>query len=159
VYGVHAMFLGLDERVSWDDIPGTLELHTRVEEERRLEGEGLVLMPSSFVWPDIVAITERPWRPTAVYPARGVAARWSGPVEPDHPRALSRLLGARRAAILQLLRTPSTTARLARTLSISPPTVSEHLAVLHDAGLVSRRRVGRSVEYQLTPRGSALIPP
>lgn len=156
-YGVHALFLGLDDRISWDDDTGALELHTPVDDERHLEGEGLVLMPSSFVWPNIVAVTEAPWRPTVVYPARGIAAHWRDAPEPDHANGLVRLMGARRAAILQVLGRPSTTARLARTMSMSPATVSEHLSVLYDAGLVSRRRVGRSVEYQWTPRGSALV--
>lgn len=155
--GAHAMVAGLDERVSWDVETGVLELHTRVEEERHLEGQGLVLMPSSFVWPNIVAFTERPWRPTIVYPARGIGVLWSDPVEPPQADGLARLLGARRAAILQVLGTPSTTSRLARSMSMSLATVSEHLGVLHEAGLVSRRRVGRSVEYQRTTRGTSLV--
>lgn len=75
----------------------------------------------------------------------------------DRAGRLARLLGPRRAAILQVLGTPSTTSRLARSMSMSPATVSEHLGVLHEAGLVSRRRVGRSVEYQRTARGTSLV--
>ena len=156
-YGVNALFLGLDDRLTWDDESGTLELHTRVEEERDLDGAGLVLMPSCFVWPNLVAVTERPWRPTVVYPARGIGELWSDPTQRDPATGLARLLGTRRAAILLVLGSPSTTSRLARAMAMSPAAVSEHLGVLHDAGLVNRTRVGRSVEYQRTPRGSALV--
>lgn len=156
-HGVNALFRGLDDRLTWDDESRTLELHTRVDEERELDGAGLVLMPSSFVWPDLVAFTERPWRPTVVYPARGIGQLWSDQAHPDHAAALARLLGPRRADILLVLGSPSTTSRIARAMAMSPAAVSEHLGVLHDAGLVSRSRVGRSVEYQRTPRGSALV--
>jgi len=37
-----------------------------------LGGTGLVLMPSSYIWPNIVAIIDEPWQPTIVYPARDV---------------------------------------------------------------------------------------
>ena len=36
---------------------------------------------------------------------------------------------------------------------ISQPAVSQHLATLNDAGLVSRRRDGRCVYYRVDPRG------
>ncbi|HEX6309538.1 MAG TPA: metalloregulator ArsR/SmtB family transcription factor [Longimicrobiales bacterium] len=36
---------------------------------------------------------------------------------------------------------------------ISQPAVSQHLAVLKDAGLVNGRREGRLVYYRVTPRG------
>jgi DNA-binding transcriptional ArsR family regulator len=36
---------------------------------------------------------------------------------------------------------------------ISQPAVSQHLAILKDAGLVSGRRAGRSVYYKVEPRG------
>jgi DNA-binding transcriptional ArsR family regulator len=36
---------------------------------------------------------------------------------------------------------------------VSQPAISQHLAVLKDAGLVSARREGRRVYYRLEPRG------
>ena len=38
---------------------------------------------------------------------------------------------------------------------ISQPAISQHLAVLRRAGLVSERRDGRSVNYRVDPKGLA----
>lgn len=45
---------------------------------------------------------------------------------------------------------PLTTAALSDRLGRSPSTVSWHLSKLDDAGLVTKERQGRSVEYELT---------
>jgi DNA-binding transcriptional ArsR family regulator len=118
-----------------------------------LDGHGLLLCPSAFVAPR-VAVTLDP--PALVYPARGTAALVSqGPVESGN--AVSRLLGATRAEILALLEEPSTTTTLAHVLSRSPGNIADHLAVLRDAGLVARQRVGRRVLYRRTPLGHATL--
>jgi DNA-binding MarR family transcriptional regulator len=46
---------------------------------------------------------------------------------------------------------------LARRLGLAPSTVSEHLATLLAAGAVARRRHGRTVLYQVTETGTALL--
>ena len=73
--------------------------------------------------------------------------------------ALGPLLGAGRAAILRALAAPATTSQLVEHLGLSLGTVGGHLAVLHAAGLVSRARTGRSVNYVATPLGDALLSP
>ncbi|HEY6789346.1 MAG TPA: winged helix-turn-helix domain-containing protein [Trebonia sp.] len=45
---------------------------------------------------------------------------------------------------------------MASVLGISLGTVSDHLAVLRDSGIVAGTRAGRNVVYTLTPRGEAL---
>ena len=45
----------------------------------------------------------------------------------------------------------------ARSLGISAASVSQHLAVLRDAGLVRGHRVGRTVLYIRTPQGDELV--
>src|SRR3954454_1280151 len=52
---------------------GRLELATRYHAPTTLDGRGLLLMPSVFAWPSIYAVTDPPWQPTLIYPARGVA--------------------------------------------------------------------------------------
>lgn len=82
----------------------------------------------------------------------------------DHPPpgaagSTVRLLGRRRAGLLEALRSPSTVTGLARELRVSPSAVSQHLRVLRDSGLVAGERSGRSVRYLTTERGLALLDP
>jgi DNA-binding transcriptional ArsR family regulator len=118
-----------------------------------LAGRGLLLVPVAFAWPELWAMIDPPWQPAVVYAPRGVATLWQ-PAE-RAPGALADLLGRRRAAILTAL--PATTHELARTHAASPAGVSEHLAVLRRAGLVSGHREGRAVRYARTAAGDALV--
>jgi DNA-binding MarR family transcriptional regulator len=112
-------------------------------------------MPSAFIWPSAAAIIEPPARPTLVYPARGIAELWQ-PVRTGHSEALGRLLGQTRAALLESLAEPASTSTLARRHALAPSTVSQHLAVLHSAMLISRRRHRHAVIYQRTALGTEL---
>ncbi|WIX93203.1 winged helix-turn-helix domain-containing protein [Amycolatopsis sp. DG1A-15b] len=54
---------------------------------------------------------------------------------------------------------PSTTGSLAHRVGLAPATVSEHLTVLREAGLVTATRRGREVLYRQTPLAAALLRP
>jgi DNA-binding transcriptional ArsR family regulator len=63
-----------------------------------------------------------------------------------------------RRRMLEMLRgdeRPAT--ELARSFRISQPSVSQHLRVLRDAGLVRARRNGRQRIYQLRPRKLKIV--
>jgi DNA-binding transcriptional ArsR family regulator len=151
--GWQAAFAGLHERLHWHD--GALELHRLPDSTYHLEGAGLLLVPAVFVWPSIGAYTDPPWPRTLVYPARGTAALWEpGPATP--PDALASLLGRSRAHLLTTLSDPASTTQLATSLGMALGAVGDHLAVLRNAGLVTRARSGRSVLYRRTPLGDAL---
>jgi DNA-binding transcriptional ArsR family regulator len=132
----------------------TIVIESRADEERELGGDGLILMPSAFVWPMVTAVVDRPWQPTLIYPARGVGALLGGRTTVSAP--LARLLGRTRALILTELAEPASTATLAARHGLAPSTVSAHLVALSDAGLTVRRRHGHEVHYRLTPLGRAL---
>ncbi len=59
--------------------------------------------------------------------------------------------------ILRDLVTPRCTATLSERHRLSPATVSYHLQILHDCGLVTRARRGNVVDYQRSRRADALI--
>jgi DNA-binding transcriptional ArsR family regulator len=125
-----------------------------------LSGRGLLFVPSVFIWPKLALGLDPPWPPALIYPARGVAALWERP-DREHAgarpgTALDRLLGPSRAAILIALEEPASTTQLAATLSQSLGGIGDHLAVLREAGLISRARSGRSVLYRRTPVGDAV---
>ncbi|BCL12550.1 ArsR/SmtB family transcription factor [Micromonospora sagamiensis] len=121
-----------------------------------LAGDGLVLVPSVFVWPNLM-VDKGPDRPASlIYASRGVGTLWGGDSR-DADDALGALLGHSRAAILSCLALPKSTTDLARELGQSAPSVSFHLSVLRRNGLVTSWRSGRRVLYRRTPLGSGLL--
>jgi DNA-binding transcriptional ArsR family regulator len=121
-----------------------------------LDGNGLLLVPSAFIWPDAAAHASGDWPKTLIYPARGIAALWETP-ESQAPGALTDLVGRSRALILAALESPAGTTHLARSLGMTTGAVGDHLAVLRRAGLVHRARDGRVVLYVRTAVGEALV--
>ena len=110
-----------------------------------LAGRGLLLVPSVFSPHKTSAMTEEPWQPTVIYPARGVALLWEE--ARTAPEALSKVLGRSRAALLADLDAPRTTTDLAQRLEMTPGGVSQHLTALKESGFVTARRNGRVVLY------------
>jgi DNA-binding MarR family transcriptional regulator len=130
-----------------------LSVDLRTEATCILGGEGLRLMPSAFVWPYALVVSETPR--TLIYPSRGVASLfWS---EQGAEAALAKLIGSTRAEVLQSISEPTHTSALARILGRSPGNVADHLKVLHACGLVVRARLGRNVMYSRTPLADALL--
>lgn len=94
-------------------------------------------------------------RYAVVYPCLGVLSE-------DHdrrpvPAGLGRLIGTARAGLLTLLGTPMSTTQLAAVTGRPLGSVGGHLRVLLDAGMVERRRAGRSVLYVRTAAGEVLM--
>ncbi|MEV4516671.1 winged helix-turn-helix domain-containing protein [Dactylosporangium sp. NPDC049525] len=151
--GWAAALAGLHPKVRWRD--GGIDLLVRARRETGLDGAGLLLVPSVFVWPEIAVFADEPWPKAIVYPARGVGTLLEhGP--PEAPPQLAALLGRSRALLLVTLADPASTSQLARALGMATGAVGDHLAVLHRARLVERARSGRSVLYRRTPLGDAL---
>lgn len=156
--GAAGLFPGLDHRLTWTD--NRLLLSTRdfaimaPWTDLSIDGRGMVLLPTLFARGAQPLIDpSRP--PTLMYPARGRGTLCEGPPAVAD-RALVRLLGRARARLLLLLVEPASTTELAHRLDVTPGAVSQHLAVLHDAGLLSRTRSGRIVRYARTGLGDEL---
>jgi DNA-binding transcriptional ArsR family regulator len=145
---------GLDARVRWEPGAVAVLVPGRADEAVRLDGRGLMFVPSVFLHPGPATYTEPPWRPAIVYAARGSAALWEP--TPSTPRALARLVGQTRADLLLHLETPATTTHLVAMTGHTLGSVGDQLKTLRDAGLVTRSRSGRSVVYRRTPVGDAL---
>ena len=60
---------------------------------------------------------------------------------------------SRRAIFQSLTRGEAAVKDLTKRFDLTQPAVSQHLAVLKDAGLVGGRRDGRCVYYRVEPRG------
>jgi DNA-binding transcriptional ArsR family regulator len=61
----------------------------------------------------------------------------------------------RRAVFERLATAEMTATELREGFAISQPAMSQHLAVLRTAGLISERREGRYVNYRVEPEGLA----
>ncbi|MDG4823468.1 helix-turn-helix domain-containing protein [Asanoa sp. WMMD1127] len=148
-YGWAGALEGLRDGFRWLDT-GAIRINDWNSPPYVVAGARLVLVPGGFGrgWiganpPDGYAL---------VYPARGIAA------PPDTPAGdgLDRLVGRARARLLRALAEPASTTQLVGALDMTLGAVGDHLAVLRDAGLVTRARSGRSVLYRHTPLGAAL---
>lgn len=62
----------------------------------------------------------------------------------------------RRAVFERLVKAEKTVSELRSDMPVSQPAISQHLAVLRDAGLVTERRKGRFSYYRIAPQ--ALTP-
>lgn len=136
----------------------TLRLDTcKHDVDVQLQGNGLLLIPSVFMLARHYTVsTSSLWQETYQYAARGVAGLWNEePVAADE--AFEQLLSGSRARLLRLLVTPATTSQLAERFGVTPSAISQHLGWLKGAGLVAPQRRGRSVFYELSPIGSALL--
>jgi DNA-binding transcriptional ArsR family regulator len=160
--GARSLFSDLHPDLRWSE--GTLTLTDTDEGPSyfrvTLGPDGVVLMPSVFNWPEVSVSKATSTQTALVYPARGAATVWqagAGLAASGEAEAVELLLGEPRARLLVALRSPATTTALARRLGVTPSAVSQHLAVLHRGRLVDRQRSGRTVLYQASELGLALL--
>lgn len=130
---------------------GRLQINAYDNPPREISGGQLLFVP---VTPGRGWVSwDVPHRYAVVYPCSGALA------EADRmpvPEPLGRLLGPGRASVLVLLDTPKSTTQLVALTGQGLGSVGRHLKVMLDAGLVRRRRAGRSVLYYRTAGGDTL---
>lgn len=154
--GAQRLFADLNPNVRWER--DTLHVtHKCFGGKYDLDGRGLVLTPSVFVWPDIFSIVMLPWQPTLLYPARGLFTLWEENSRRKTPDGLARVIGRSRAELLGELDSPKSTTQLAELTGLTAGGVSQHLSALQAAGFVDAHRRGRAVLYARTAIADALL--
>ncbi|HEY1487178.1 MAG TPA: transcriptional regulator [Micromonosporaceae bacterium] len=132
---------------------GRLQINTLDNPPRKITEAELMFIPATargwVSW-------DLPHRYAVVYPCAGLMAE---PATAPPPDALARLVGPVRATVLVHLAEPASTSHLVAVTGYSLGSVGGHLKVLLDAGLVGRRRAGRSVLYFRTALGERLVRP
>jgi hypothetical protein len=156
--GALALLDDLHERVAWDG--GDLVIGAGGGDEPDVgvdvTHEGLLLIPSAFVWPMVATMFRPPSAPAVVYPSRGIGTLWQVG-EPAGTGALAALIGRTRAGLLAMLDGPLSTSELAQRAGLSVGGASRHLAVLREAGLVASHRRGHAVVHEPTRLGLSLL--
>ncbi|MEV6670909.1 DUF5937 family protein [Streptomyces sp. NPDC051162] len=112
-------------------------------------GPGLTFVPSRFGWPHLMVLHRPGWRPVVHYPIGSPQLPPPASVELLKLRLEALAHPVRIQLCRSMARAPHTTGELAGILGISAPEVSRHLGVLKKAGLITARRRGRYVNYQL----------
>lgn len=123
------------------------------DERGRFEDTELVLSPALFGWPGISPQLCRADQAVLRYPAHSLGTRIHGTPR----RALAALIGTTRSRLLTDLSAPRSTTELGTRLGLAPATVSYHLGILADCGLLVRSRAGHTVRYARSPRADALL--
>ncbi|MFG3256194.1 ArsR family transcriptional regulator [Streptomyces sp. NPDC048172] len=127
---------------------------------RDLSGTRLLFVPVTpstgwVAWEEPDGAPHRSHRSAVIYPCAGALS--AGAEVTPVPRALGTLLGSGRAAVLVLLDTPLSTTQLVELTGQGLGSVGRHLRVLREARLIQRRRAGRSVLYDRTAVGDAVV--
>ncbi|MDO0937779.1 winged helix-turn-helix domain-containing protein [Streptomyces sp. DG2A-72] len=156
--GTEGMLATLHPSLRWQ--PGILTVASAYERDIRLDGRGLLLLPSFFCWRAPITLRDPGLPPVIVYPIAH-DLRWSqadAGQGRDGREALGTLLGRTRADVLAAIADGGgSTSELARRLVVSPASVSQHAAALRDSGLIVTHRRGQSVHHSATALGSALL--
>ncbi|MFC7304392.1 ArsR/SmtB family transcription factor [Streptomyces monticola] len=156
--GVEGLLAGLGPQIRWR--PPVLEVDYPVDQELHLNGRGLTLQPSFFCWPTPFTLADAELPPVLGYPVQH-APDWArdapGDRHGDESGPLGPLLGQTRAAVLRTVRTGCSTVELARLLGVTHPAISQHVAVLRAAGLVTTVRAGGRSLHVATEAGRALL--
>lgn len=152
--GWEGVFDSVAAGVSWDGDALEISDFDQADDHESRQ-PGLIMMPSIFVQSGPVVWYGSSGTPVIVFPARGIGNLFSA--WPNSADPLAALLGPNRARILRVLQSPTTVTRLHELLGLSLGSLSRQLTVIVDAGLASSRRVGRTVEYELTSTGRTLL--
>jgi hypothetical protein len=139
-----------------------LEVGYPVDQDLRLDGRGLVLVPSFFCWRTSITFADPALHPVLVYPVRPVLGWTTGREDTGaggDARSLVALLGRTRAVVLMTIADKPylNTTELAREAGTSLAGASQHATVLRAAGLVITLRHNGSAVHALSTRGMVLL--
>jgi DNA-binding transcriptional ArsR family regulator len=152
--GLAGLLGSLHSRVRWE--PPCLLVDCDGTGDTYLDGRGLVLAPT-FFWrePTFLRPLDDDEPCMLIYPAPLDLTRWAAN---DPGTALANLLGRTRATVLRAISEgPATTTHLANRLGTSAATISQHTAVLREAGLITSHRYRNTVRHVLTTAGAVLL--
>ncbi len=155
-YGLAGAVAAVSPALTLDVERHRLLVDTLQDGAAAVASEGITFSPTVFGHPHMLVTHARRPRPVVQYPVREPDA---APVSLDVVQRRLEALAhpARLRLVRTLARGPHTTGELAAAWRLTAPEVSRHLAVLRKAGLLTVRRRGRYVLYELDLAGSARL--
>ncbi|WP_431979916.1 ArsR/SmtB family transcription factor [Streptomyces qinglanensis] len=150
--GTEALLSRLSPLMRWRS--PVLQVDYPVCRDVRLEGRGLLLIPSHFCQDRPITLVRQDTVPVLVYP---FPRRPHGPAHGGDDRYLADLLGRSRAAVLRAAARGGSTSEIARRADVLVSSASQHLAVLRRAGLVTSHREAGAVMHRPTALGTGLL--
>lgn len=159
--GTEGLLATLHPMLVWESPVLTLTNSARSKGTYHLDGRGIILAPSFFDrQPMFLRPAGKQDQCVLVYPAQLAATSaldiWSAGTQPG--KALANLLGRTRALVLAAIGDGSaTTSQLAVLTGTSAASISQHTAVLRDAGLITSHRYRNTVHHMIAAPGSALL--
>ncbi|KOG26935.1 MULTISPECIES: ArsR/SmtB family transcription factor [Streptomyces] len=157
VAGVEPMLAELGGRISWSRPVLTAPYHRDMD--LSVTRSKLLLVPTVFagglrLFQQEQAVVAMSYQARATGYFHVLTAREPAQAAEDR---LALLLGKSRAQVVRALDEPRTTTAMAQSLGMAKSTVSQHLAVLNDSGIVWKQRLGGRVFYQLDQSGITLL--
>ncbi len=154
--GAETVFSDLHPRIHYENATVHIEKKHPDDFPMAVEKEMVVLIPLIFSCFSPFTLIAPEWFPTLSYQPRGWGMWRSSEVLPPND-ALELTVGVGRAKMLQSLATPASTGELAHRLNITAGAVSQHVARMTQAGLITSIQNGKRVYHQLTQRGELLL--
>ncbi|HEY5990210.1 MAG TPA: metalloregulator ArsR/SmtB family transcription factor, partial [Streptosporangiaceae bacterium] len=116
------------------------------------DGGQLVLLPSAYIWPHL-GVELDVTLPSIVYPAPFMTAEARPRIPPQELLRVLRALGddTRLRTLRLIAEHPRSTQELAQLVGVSESALSKHLRIMTDAGILTSRRHGYYVLYEIAP--------
>ncbi|WP_370152391.1 DUF5937 family protein [Streptacidiphilus sp. EB129] len=157
-HGVAGTLTSVSPAVSLDANGGRIVVDKLQDNTASAAGDGLTFIPTLFGHPHLVVVHARGWRPVLQYPITG-QEEMPAPVPMEVMRLRLEALAhpVRLRLVRTLARGSHTTGELASAWELTAPEVSRHLTVLRKAGLLTMKRRGRYVLYELNIATTAAL--
>lgn len=152
--GAEMLFAELDPNIVYQDFE--LRFKKKHGQDYAVESDRVILIPLIFSCYSPFTIVAPEWYPSLSYQPRGWGL-WRSSEQVSANEAMEITLGTGKAKILQCLMMPTSTGEIANRLNITAGAVSQHVARLSQAGLVTSTQSGKRVYHQLTQRGEMLL--
>ncbi|YCK81970.1 DUF5937 family protein [Arthrobacter sp. D3-18] len=153
--GLFTMLNDLSGAVEFDGRVISVKLKNPASRTEKTDGLGLTLVPTMFTRRASAPVNHG-YPPLLMYPVRGQGAMWEAE-RVTNPAAIVAVLGEVRTSLLTALAAPASSTELGLRFGVTTSAVNQHLRALHDAGLVTSTRYGRSVLYFRSELGAALL--